>query len=415
MTTRREFLGAAALAAAAPMAPAKAKEQISGNGFGYVDWDWQRWRQMTDESKPRIRTEQSHKADLADLLRFGSQPVTNKGEWEAQRELIKRQLSSILGSPPASKPALDPKVTEEVSLDTFTRRKLVYHAGADDSLPSYYGTVPAYLLIPKKLKGRAPAVVCPHQTTQLGMKEPAGLGGDPRLWTALSLVNRGYVTFTYDALCFGARHKPGSGHYGDAMEFYRAHHGWSLMSKMAWDLSRGIDFLETLDFVDPKRIGCIGSSHGGYTTLFSMAYDERIAAGVCNCGFDTLRYDGNVWRWSFATALTPRLGFYLSSPYINMGFYSGVPDSEVINTPVDLHEIAALVAPRPLFLSVSDTDTVFPNSGWSARKALQLLEPIYELFDKPKQIKALYFNGGHTFPQEVSSSAYDWLDLWLKS
>jgi dienelactone hydrolase len=415
VTTRREFLGCASMAAVSSAMPGKTRQRTSGNGFGYVDWSWRRWREISGESRPRIKTGQSHKADLVDLRHFQGNTVTSPEGWNAQRKLIQRQLAVILGTPPASKPALDPKVTQEVSLDTYTRRKLFYHTEPASLLPSQIGTVPAYLLVPKKLRGRAPAVVCPHQTTQLGMKEPAGLGGDPRLWTALELVKRGYVTFTYDALCFGERHNPRSGHYGDAIPFYRTHHGWSLMSKMVWDLSRGIDYLETLNFVDSDRIGCIGSSHGGYTTFFAMAYDKRIKAGACNCGFDTFRYDGNTWRWSYATALMPRLGFYLSSPYINMGFYAGVPDSEVIDTPVDLHEALALIAPRPLFLSVSDTDTVFPNSGWSARRALQLLQPVYRLFGMDERITARYFDGGHTFPPDVSSAAYAWLDRWLKA
>jgi dienelactone hydrolase len=292
VTTRREFLGSASLAVASSAIPGKAQQRISGNGFGYVDWRWQRWHEISGESRPRIQTGQSHKADLADLLQVHGSEITASDEWNAQRDLIKRQTSVILGTPPDSKPPLDPKVTEEVSFDTYTRRKLVYHTEPSTVLPSYFGTVPAYLFVPNKLHGPAPAVVCPHQTTQLGMREPAGLGGDPRLWTALDLVKRGYVAFTYDALCFGERHNPRSGHYGDAIPFYHTHRGWSLMSKMMWDLSRGIDYLETLDFVDPSRIGCMGSSHGGYTTFFAMAYDARIKAGACNCGFDTFRYDG---------------------------------------------------------------------------------------------------------------------------
>jgi hypothetical protein len=98
-----------------------------------------------------------------------------------------------------------------------------------------------------------------------------------------------------------------------------------------------------------------------------------------------------------------------------MGFYAGVPDSEVINTPVDLHEVLALIAPRPLFLSVSDTDTVFPNSGWSARRALARLQPVYRLLNGEDRIAVRYFSAGHSFPPDVSSAAYTWLDRWLKA
>ena len=90
---------------------------------------------------------------------------------------------------------------------------------------------------------------------------------------------------------------------------------------MIADLSRAVDYLATLPFIDRARIGCVGHSHGGITTLFGMALEPRLAAGASNCGFDTFRIDGNAWRWSHATALMPALGFYASSPYVSMDRY----------------------------------------------------------------------------------------------
>ena len=275
--------------------------------------------------------------------------------------------------------------------------------------------VPAYLLIPKKSAKRVPAVLCPHQTTQAGKNEPAGLAGNPQLHTALHLVKRGYVTLTYDAVCFGERHDPASGHYGDAIPFYKKHPRWSLLGKMVWDMQRAIDYLETLDFVDQSRIASLGHSHGGYTTYISMALDDRIRFGVSNCGFDTFRIDGNTWRWAKATALLPLLGFYISNPRLSMDLYRAVPDSSVIDVPFELHELLALIAPRHLLLSASDEDFVFPNGGWSTRRAVAKLEPVYELLGERKDLSTFYFSGGHSFPPEASANAYEWLDRLMKS
>jgi hypothetical protein len=184
---------------------------------------------------------------------------------------------------------------------------------------------------------------------------------------------------------------------------------------MIWDMGRGIDYLETLDFVDASRIGSVGHSHGGITTLFGMAIEDRIKVGASSCGFDTFRIDGNPWRWSHATALIPRLGFYVSSPYINMDQYRAMPDSEVIKIPFDLHQMLALIAPRPLFMSTSDIDFVFPNSGWSARQSLGRIEPIYEMLGAGGRIGTYYFSGGHNFPLEASGRAYDFFDRWLRA
>jgi dienelactone hydrolase len=351
--------------------------------------------------------EQSGKAELIFLHEHRGTRITGEEEWKAHCQSIKRVISAFSGAPPATKPPPAPKLLNEISFDTHVLRELTFQSEPGEH-------VPAYLLIPKTLHGPTPAVLCPHQTTHAGKKEPAGLAGNPQLYTALDLVRRGYITLTWDALCFGERHNRASGHYGDAIRFYRKHPRWSLMGKMAWDTSRAIDYLQTLEFVDPSRIGCIGHSHGGYTTLWAMAFDERIRAGVSNCGFDTFRLDGNTWRWSHATALLPRLGFYISSPHIKMDRYRAVPDSDVINVPFDMHQLLALITPRPLFLSTSDEDFVFPNGGWSARLTLRRLEPVYQIFDANDRLSGHFFREGHSFPAEAARKAYEWLDRWLK-
>jgi dienelactone hydrolase len=405
MTDRRNFLQMMGMTLAAT---AQVQRPASKSSYDYVDWSWERWREVTGAARPRIITEQTGKAELIDLLIRTNEKITRPGEWQAQRDDMKRLLLVFLGAPPNTKPPLEPKVIEDLSRGNHTLRKLIYQTEPGEF-------VPAYLLIPKSVQERAPVVICPHQTTQAGKGEPAGLAGNPQLHTALHLVERGYVTFTYDALCFGERHDPASGHYGEAIPFYRKHPGWSLMGKMVWDLSRAIDYLQTLDFVDGSRIGSIGHSHGGYTTLFAMAFDERIKAGVSNCGFDTFRLDGNTWRWSRATGLLPLLGFYITSQRLNMDFYRAVPDSGVIEVPFEMHQLLALIAPRPLLLSTSDEDFVFPNGGWSARRSLARVMPVYELLNARDRLESYFFNSGHSFPTTASSRAYDWLDRWLKS
>jgi hypothetical protein len=119
------------------------------------------------------------------------------------------------------------------------------------------------------------------------------------------------------------------------------------MGKMIWDVGRVIDYLETLPFVDPKKIGCIGHSHGAYGTLFAAAFEPRISTAVASCGFTTFRNDPNPERWSHLTALIPRLGFYL-------------PD--VASIPFDWQHVLGLVAPRKLFVWYATKDSIFPKT-----------------------------------------------------
>ena len=290
---RRKFFEFAGLAVAgAALFDArliKAQRPLPKSEFDYVDWSWERWRTITRASRPRVYGEQAGKAELIDLLGIKNERLMSSRSWPAHAKRIKDLLSVFLGDGPKTKPPLAPRIIEEISNDDHTLRKLVFQTEPNEFVPSY-------LLVPKKSRGKTPVVICPHQTTQEGKREPAGLAGNPQLQSALHLVKRGFITFTYDAICFGERHDKASGHYGDAIPFYRKHPRWSLLGKMVWDLSRAIDYLETLDFVDSTRIGSVGHSHGGITTIFAMAFDQRIRAGASNCGFDTFRIDGNTWR-----------------------------------------------------------------------------------------------------------------------
>ena len=391
-----------------PVQTARAQRRpLPKSEFDYVDWSWTRWRDMTSSTRPTLATAQTGRAELVDLLNPAG--AASPPPWADRRRAIRETMDAFLGEPPRAVVPLASETLEETVESTYVRRRVRFRAGTGE-------WIPAYLLVPKAAtrNHRTPAVLCPHQTTQEGKREPAGLAGNPEQATARHLVERGFVTLTWDAICFGERHDPASGHYGDAIPFYRAHPRWSLLGKMIADVSRAIDYVSALDEVDPSRIGCAGHSHGGITTIFGMALDDRLAAGASNCGFDTFRIDGNVWRWSHATALIPRLGFYASSPYLTMDFYRAVPDSEVIQVPYDLHEVLALAAPRPLLLSTSDEDFVFPNAGWSARKALERVKPLYASLGAPDKLEATFFAGGHRLPPDVAAGMYDWLERTLR-
>ena len=410
MMRRRELLRMAAGLAFAPAAVDTRRQArpLPKGEFDYVDWSWARWREITRQVRPSVSTPQAGRAELLDLV-DPAKAVATAQQWTERQRAIRATVSVFLGEPPAPAAPLVSETLEETVEASHVRRRIRFRAGTGE-------WIPAYLLVPRRSRPGAPmpAVLCPHQTTQEGKREPAGIAGNPEQAIALHLVERGFVALTWDAICFGERHDPASGHYGDAIPFYAAHPGWSLLAKMIADLSRAVDYLSTLDFVDPSRIGCAGHSHGGITTIVGMALEPRLAAGASNCGFDTFRIDGNVWRWSHATALIPRLGFYASSPYLSMDRYRAVPDSEVIQVPFDLHEVLALAAPRPLLLSTSDDDFVFPNAGWSVRMALPRVKAVYTALGAPDHLRATFFGGGHRLSAAVAREMYAWLERTLK-
>ena len=65
-----------------------------------------------------------------------------------------------------------------------------------------------------------------------------------------------------------------------------------------WDQQRLIDYLQTRDDVDPKRIGMIGFSKGGIETFLCAGSDERIAVAIPCIGVQSFKYglETNGWK-----------------------------------------------------------------------------------------------------------------------
>ena len=354
--------------------------------------DWNRWRQVTTWQKSELLTDQTGRRDLVPLLggdSAGTKRITTVSGWEERRTQIAATIQQILGEPTGLKPSpLEVRELGVEDLEGYSRRHIMIRAEPDD-------WIPAYLLVPKNLAAtRLPAMVCLHQTVAQGKEEPCGLKGDPELAFAVDLVKRGYVCIAPDVIGFGERIPAGKQPYHDSMVFYRKHPGWSFMGKMVWDVGRVIDYLESLPFVDPKRIGSIGHSHGAYGTLFATALEPRIAAAVASCGFTTFRSDPNPERWSHLTALMPQLGFYL-------------PD--VAHIPFDWQHVLALAAPRKLFVWYATKDSIFPRTE-NLDGLLKEVQEVYQLYGATNAIAWQAFDGPHKFPAAGREAAYRWLD-----
>ena len=106
-------------------------------------------------------------------------------------------------------------------------------------------------------------------------------------------VARGYVVIAPDYR--------GSTGYGEAY-----HQAIDYGGKEVDDTISAVEYLETLPYVDPARIGIMGWSHGGYITLMSVFRENHpFAAGaaivpVTNLVF-RLSYKGPSYQWDFST------------------------------------------------------------------------------------------------------------------
>jgi hypothetical protein len=308
-------------------------------------------------------------------------PVRSPRDWARRRRDILRNFELVSGEPPASARIIPPDllVLEEKTLDTVVRRKVTFLVEEGDRLP-------AYLLLPRGLKKKAPAVLCLHQTSKMGKAEPVGMGMK-NLGYALELAQRGLVTLSPDY--------PGFGDY--AIDVYAR--GWaSATRKGIWNHMRAVDLLQSLPEVDPDRIGVIGHSLGGHNAIFLGVFDLRIRAVVSSCGFNAFpKYSGgNLRGWSHRGYM-PRI----------QELYGADPR----RVPFDFPDLVAALAPRPFFANAPLGDANFEVSG--VRDCVEAARQVYGLLGAPEALQAIHPDCGHDFPPGVREKAYRWLEQAL--
>jgi dienelactone hydrolase len=235
---------------------------------------------------------------------------------------------------------------------------------------------------------RRAAVLALHQTVPIGKDEPVGLGGRPTLRYGKELAERGYVVLAPDYPNFG-EHK---------VDVYALGYASASM-KAIWDNMRGVDLLQSLPGVDPRRIGVIGHSLGGHNSIYTAIFDERIQAAVSSCGFNAFPYydNGDLKGWSHKGYM-PRI--------------ASVYDCDPARMPFDFPELIGALAPRGFFTNSPRRDANFDVQG--VHVCIDAATDVYKLLGVPDGLKAVYPDAEHDFPDEQRREAYDFLDGALR-
>jgi dienelactone hydrolase len=310
-------------------------------------------------------------------------PIGTAADWAAYRQGVLANMQLVMGPlrrSDAGQP-LDIVVLDEEDLGTVKRTRLAFAADENDR-------VPAYLLTPKSLSARAPAVLCLHQTTNIGKGEPAGIGGLPNLHYALELAQRGYVTLAPDYPNFGdyVTNPYEMGYDSATMKGIHNH-------------MRALDLLQSLPNVAPGRIGCIGHSLGGHNTIFLSVFDERVQAAVSSCGFNSFRkyFGGDLTGWSHRGYMPRIAADYGADPR---------------RMPFDFTQLVAALAPRPFLANAPLHDSNFEMSG--VDDCIAAAMPVYRLLGAEDRLVVTHPDAEHDFPPETRLAAYAFLDRWLR-
>ncbi|MEE2947348.1 MAG: acetylxylan esterase [Verrucomicrobiota bacterium] len=322
--------------------------------------------------------------DLPDpLISAEGKPVTTAEQWRHIRrpQILSLFANFIYGAVPVppdpieqtyhvireNKAFLDGKVTKlDVSI-RFKNRKGVAQTHVIVFIPNHANRpVPAFMMMsfdnPSGGSFRASSSHEGHLRNGVPLGRLAEQGYAYVSVYHGNLIGHNEVTFG------GGIHKL---FFRDGQSFPKAHE-WGVLGANAWTGMRALDYLETNNRIDAKRVAVMGHSKMGKATLWAAAQDERFALAISaqsGCGGAAL------WRRKYGETMAKlnRFPHWLS---INARKFNDRED----DLPVDQHMLLSLIAPRPVYVASATADTWADPHGefQSANHAA----PVYRLLGK---------------------------------
>ncbi len=349
---------------------------------GTIPWEeMQKFFAPPEEFKGKL-------GDYGSVLKFDDgSPVKTPQDWPRRRQEILAYWHGAMGPWPAlvEKPRIDRKKSEHV--EKFTRHQVEVEVAPGRMVGSQY------LLIPDG-QGPFPAVV----VTWYGSTDSAGLTEKARgtLDFGAQLANRGFVT-----LCIGNIGPDNGG--GKAVQ---------PLSYLAYAAANCCNALANLPEVDPARIGIIGHSFGGKWAMFASCLHEGFACAVwIDPGIVWNEKDANANYWE-----KWYLGNDVDRP-ANQQRKEGIPTEANPRTGAykkfvaegrDMHELHALMAPRPFLVSGGAQDR--PKHWIALNHTIAL-----NTFLGQSERVAMTMREVHTPTAESNTQAFAFLEHFLKA
>jgi dienelactone hydrolase len=230
------------------------------------------------------------------------------------------------------------------------------------------------LLVPKDIRAgeRRPVVVCQH-----GLEGRPREAADPKIDShfyhrfAVRLAEQGFVTFAPQNPYIGEDRFRQIQRKGHPLKL-------SLFSFILGQHQRLLEWLGTLPFVDPERIGFYGLSYGGKTAVRVPPLLNGYALSICSADF-------NQWVWK-NTSVESRYSYLVTGEYDMLEF-------DLANV-VNYSDLANLMAPRPFMVERGHDDGVAPDE-WVAYEYAKVRR-FYVRMGIPDRTEIEFFNGPHT-------------------
>ena len=315
-------------------------------------------------------------------------------DYDTWRGEVKRTLAQVLGDMPESRCELDVQLEWTRNHPDFTEYR--YSFASEENM-----RLPCHLCIPKNAKTPCPVVICLQGHTtgmHISLGRPVYEGdvemvaGEDRDF-ALQILQEGYAALVLEQRAFGElkseammQFAPGAGTTCHHVAMTAMLIGRTLIGERVWDVSRAVDFLETIPEIDSTRIALMGNSGGGTATYYAACMEERISIAMPSCSVCSYA-DSIVWKRHCACNYIPNIAKYF-----------------------DMGDLACLIAPRPLIVVAGQLDHGFHIDG--THKVYDTIQKIYQAAGAADQCRLLVGDAGHRFYADMSWPVFAQLTGW---
>jgi dienelactone hydrolase len=296
---------------------------------------------------------------------------------------LREKFLEVLGGMPDRTP-LNPQVTGIIHREGYRLEKVIF-----ESQPKHYVTAALFMPDADKHKPPYPGVLvpCGHAQNAKAYESYQKMG-------ALLALN-GMAALVFDPIDQGER--------GQLVEDWPGLWGTKAHTMVAvgsillgrntatfevWDGMRGIDYLQSRQEVDPKRIGCTGNSGGGTQTSYLMALDDRIIAASPSC------YITNFDR------LLNTLGGQDAEQNIYGQLAFGIDHADYL----------MMRAPTPILICAATKDFFDIGGTWTS---FRYAKRLYTTLGFAERIDLLENDAGHNYNEQARQGVVRWMSRWL--
>jgi dienelactone hydrolase len=298
------------------------------------------------------------------------------GDVVAWQRRLRRKLRELLGFSAGPKTPLNVRRVWRREHPLGVIEKVVFASEP-------HADVPAYVCLPRAARPPYTFMIClqghttgMHVSIAVDREDETraiDVAGDRDF--ALGCMARGIAALCIEQRSFGERREQSQkqisphGCHDAAMQALLV--GKTLIGERVYDVARGIDYLATRPDTDLRRIGVMGNSGGGTTTIYASALLPRLAFAMPSCAFCTFRESiGSI--------------YHCADNY--------VPG---ILRHADMADLLGLFAPRPLVVVAGREDGIFPLGG--VLVAFEQLRRIYAAAGAEEACHLVIGEGGHRF------------------